>query len=121
MPTRQFSLAYVMVEIALIAIAFGAVRLAMYFPMHWIEAQTACFCFAVTASCGAVGGICLRMAMGLVAGGATMSRAESFAAIVALARERAAMPVAPRRVAARTPVPYISEPWYCCAEPMEMV
>ena len=59
--------------------------------------------------------------MGLVAGGATMSRAESFAAIAALARERAAMPVAPLRVAARTPVPYISEPWYCCAEPMEMV
>jgi hypothetical protein len=51
----------------------------------------------------------------------SMPRPDAFAAIVALAREHAGFPPAPPRVAARRPVPYVSEPWYCCAEPMETV
>ena len=66
---RQFSLSYVMGEVALIAVACAAGRIAMYAPADWVETQTVCICIAVTASCGAIGGTCLRMAMGLVAGG----------------------------------------------------
>jgi hypothetical protein len=44
-------------------------------------------------------------------------RADTFAAISALARQRAGLPsreMRPRRAAA---VPQVTEPWYCCAEP----
>ena len=44
-------------------------------------------------------------------------RADTFAAISALARERAGLPsrqMRPRRAAA---IPQVTEPWYCCAEP----
>jgi radical SAM superfamily enzyme YgiQ (UPF0313 family) len=46
-------------------------------------------------------------------------RQQAFDAIATLARHAAGAP--PRRVAFRrlTAVPAISEPWYCCAEPME--
>jgi hypothetical protein len=35
----------------------------------WIESQAMCFCIAMIAGCGALGGLCLRMAVGLIAGG----------------------------------------------------
>ena len=41
------------------------------------------------------------------------------AAIVALAREHARLPPKRSRVTRGIPVPCVSEPWYCCAEPME--
>jgi radical SAM superfamily enzyme YgiQ (UPF0313 family) len=50
-------------------------------------------------------------------GGAT--RGETFDAISRLAREQAGLPVETRQPRSRTPVPLVSEPWYCCAEPME--
>jgi hypothetical protein len=49
----------------------------------------------------------------------TTDRREAFAAISALAHERAGLPV-PRGttpVPQLRPVPYLDEPWYCCAEP----
>ena len=59
--------------------------------------------------------------MRLVGRVAAMPRTEAFAAITALARDHADLPVPPARTSRRGPVPYISEPWYCCAEPMEVV
>jgi len=46
-------------------------------------------------------------------------RAAVFAAIDDTARASAGAPAVPRRSRPSTPVPYVSEPWYCCAEPME--
>jgi radical SAM superfamily enzyme YgiQ (UPF0313 family) len=59
--------------------------------------------------------------MRLVGRVAAMPRTEAFAAITALARDHADLPAPPARTSRRGPVPYISEPWYCCAEPMEVV
>jgi radical SAM superfamily enzyme YgiQ (UPF0313 family) len=59
--------------------------------------------------------------MRLVGTASAVPRAETFSAIAALAREHADLPALPRRTSSRTPVPYVSEPWYCCAEPMETV
>lgn len=48
----------------------------------------------------------------------TSHRRETFAAISALAHERAGVPAPPARDAGtEAPVPYVDEPWYCCAEP----
>ncbi|MGH9257874.1 MAG: CUAEP/CCAEP-tail radical SAM (seleno)protein [Vicinamibacterales bacterium] len=47
------------------------------------------------------------------------TRSEAFSAIACVAREQAGMRATAARVTTRTPVPYVSEPWYCCAEPME--
>jgi radical SAM superfamily enzyme YgiQ (UPF0313 family) len=47
------------------------------------------------------------------------TRAETFNAIARLARERAGLPIDTRQPTPGTPVPLVSEPWYCCAEPME--
>jgi hypothetical protein len=66
---RQFSVAYLLGEIALIAIAFAAGRVVLSPSANWIESQAMCFCIAMTAGCGALGGLCLRMAVGLIAGG----------------------------------------------------
>jgi len=66
---RQFSLAYLLSEIALIAVALAAGRLAVFPPAIWVEAQAVLFCVAFIAACGALGGLCLRMAVGLIAGG----------------------------------------------------
>jgi hypothetical protein len=52
---------------------------------------------------------------------AAMPRSQVFAAIVAIARRHAELPAVPHRPRTSTPVPYVSEPWYCCAEPMETV
>jgi radical SAM superfamily enzyme YgiQ (UPF0313 family) len=48
-----------------------------------------------------------------------LSRSEAFEAIVRLARDRSGLAPKSRTRAVRTPVPCVSEPWYCCAEPME--
>jgi radical SAM superfamily enzyme YgiQ (UPF0313 family) len=57
--------------------------------------------------------------MQLVGSASGAPRADVFGAISALARERAELPPRPTRVARGAPVPCVSEPWYCCAEPME--
>ena len=57
--------------------------------------------------------------MQLVGSASGSPRAEVFAAIVALAREYAGLPPKRSRVTRGMPVPCVSEPWYCCAEPME--
>jgi radical SAM superfamily enzyme YgiQ (UPF0313 family) len=59
--------------------------------------------------------------MRMVGAAAAAPRGHVFAAIAATARRHAGLPSVPRRTNAGTPVPYVSEPWYCCAEPMEMV
>jgi hypothetical protein len=70
LPTgRQFSLAYLLAEIALVAVALAASRVALHPAVALIEAKTILTCIAVTATCGALGGLCFRMAVGLVAGG----------------------------------------------------
>src|SRR5262249_47184775 len=66
---QQFSLAYLLAEIALIAITLAAVRLALFPSLAWIEAQTVLLCIALTAACGALGGLCFRMTLGLIGGG----------------------------------------------------
>ena len=47
------------------------------------------------------------------------TRSNAFDAISRHAREQAGLPIGTRHSASRTPVPLVSEPWYCCAEPME--
>jgi hypothetical protein len=70
LPTeRQFSLAYLLAEVALIAIALAAGRVAWHQSVAVIEAKAILTCIAVTAGSGALGGLCFRMAVGLVAGG----------------------------------------------------
>src|SRR5258706_466685 len=68
-PPRQFSLAYLLSEIALIAVALAASRLAFFPYPIWRGGQGAMFCIALIAGCGALGGLCLRMVVGLIAGG----------------------------------------------------
>ena len=57
--------------------------------------------------------------MRIVKASAGRTRSEAFAAISAAACRHAGHPerIGPARQ--RSPVPYVSEPWYCCAEPME--
>lgn len=58
--------------------------------------------------------------MHIVKGASGSSRMDVFAAIAAFARSQAGLPApVPRSAAASRRVPYVSEPWYCCAEPME--
>jgi radical SAM superfamily enzyme YgiQ (UPF0313 family) len=59
--------------------------------------------------------------MHFVGAASALPRPDAFAAILSLAREAAGRPASARRTSTRTPVPYVSEPWYCCAEPLEMV
>jgi hypothetical protein len=66
---RQFSLAYLLAEIALIAIALSAARVALLLGVTWIEVRAVLFCVALTAGCGALGGMCFRMTVGLIGGG----------------------------------------------------
>jgi radical SAM superfamily enzyme YgiQ (UPF0313 family) len=64
--------------------------------------------------------------MQLVGGASSTPRPEVFGAISALAREHAGLDPTAQACAAGTPgmsprsgpVPYASEPWYCCAEPL---
>ena len=60
-----------------------------------------------------------REMMALVAGGSHPGRAASFAAIWELAHARAGVPAPPLSTGAARPAAYVSEPWYCCAEPAE--
>ena len=57
--------------------------------------------------------------MQLVGGASGAPRADVFTAISRLAREHAGLPPRSSRATRGTPVPSVSEPWYCCAEPME--
>ena len=59
--------------------------------------------------------------MRLASASGTQPREAVFAAADAMARTYAGVPAPSRRVAAHGSVPYVSEPWYCCAEPMETV
>jgi hypothetical protein len=68
-PERQFSVAYLLAEVALVAIALAFGRFAVASPASWLESQAMCYCIALVAGGGAVGGAFLRMAVGLVAGG----------------------------------------------------
>jgi len=65
----QFSLAYLLAEIGLIAIALAAGRFASLAQPIWMEAQALSYCVMVIAAFGALGGLCFRMAVGLIAGG----------------------------------------------------
>ena len=66
---RQFSLAYLLAEVALIAVAMAAGRMALSASAIWMEAQAGLYCISLVATCGALGGLFLRMAVGLIAGG----------------------------------------------------
>ena len=69
MSPRQYSLAYLLAEIALIAICLAAARVEILIGMASLELRAVLFCIALTAGCGAVGGVCFRMALGLIGGG----------------------------------------------------
>jgi radical SAM superfamily enzyme YgiQ (UPF0313 family) len=55
--------------------------------------------------------------MRIVASDARHMRAQAFATIAAAVAEHGGTPVTMHSGAARQRVPYMSEPWYCCAEP----
>jgi radical SAM superfamily enzyme YgiQ (UPF0313 family) len=57
--------------------------------------------------------------MQLVGGASASPRTEVFGAISALAREHAGQPPRLGGIVGGRPVPSVSEPWYCCAEPMD--
>ena len=59
--------------------------------------------------------------MRIVGAGSGRPRADVFVAIDAFARAEAGAPAALVHRAMRGPVPHVTEPWYCCAEPMESV
>ena len=59
--------------------------------------------------------------MQLVGAAADRARPEIFSAISALARAHASLPPIQECETRGVPVPYVSEPWYCCAEPMEIL
>lgn len=65
---RQYSLAYLLAEMALIAVALAAGRLAIVLGSGWLELRTVLFCVAATAGGGAAGGLFFRMAVGLIGG-----------------------------------------------------
>jgi len=64
----QFSVSHLILEVALIGVALAAGRAALALPAVWIESQVLCCCIALTAGCGALSGLFLRMALGLIAG-----------------------------------------------------
>jgi hypothetical protein len=66
---HQFSLTYLLAEIALIGVALAAARVALLLGVGCTEVRAVLFCVAFTAGCGAVGGMCFRMALGLIGGG----------------------------------------------------
>jgi hypothetical protein len=68
-PPHQFSLAYLLAEIALIAIALAAARLVLLPAITWLELRAVLSCVALTAGCGALGGLFFRMTVGLIGGG----------------------------------------------------
>ena len=82
MPTaginRQFSLAYLLGEITLVAIALAAARVLLFPSAIQLETQAACFCIALITACGAIGGLCLRMTVGLIVGAGLVFAATPF-------------------------------------------
>jgi radical SAM superfamily enzyme YgiQ (UPF0313 family) len=62
-----------------------------------------------------------REVMGIVHKGSAKSRVDVFREIAAAARDRAGMPSRADVAMNTRAVAYVSEPWYCCAEPMEIV
>lgn len=66
---QQFSLTYLLGVIALCAVALAAMRLALWQDTAWREARVVLYCIGAIAACGALGGLCLRMSVGLIAGG----------------------------------------------------
>ena len=60
-----------------------------------------------------------RDVMALVTSTAHAGRASTFAAIWELAHQRAGLSAPALNPVASRPAAYISEPWYCCAEPAE--
>lgn len=58
--------------------------------------------------------------MQIVAAASGRPGSEVFHAISAVARGRAGLPARPRAATEGAPVPHINEPWYCCAEPLEV-
>ncbi len=62
-----------------------------------------------------------RTVMAIVRDGAARSRADVFADISAVARVASGVPPRVAGASRTRAVPYVSEPWYCCAEPMEIV
>ena len=50
-----------------------------------------------------------------------MSRSDQFAVIAGAARARVGLPAPRRQARSGTPAPSLSEPWYCCAEPIELL
>jgi hypothetical protein len=67
--THQFTLAYLLCEVGLVAIALAAGRVAYVEPANLVELKAVLCCLSLVALSGALGGLCLRMALGLVAGG----------------------------------------------------
>jgi len=59
--------------------------------------------------------------MRLVMASSAQARTGMFGAISDVARQHAGAPSSERTVTPGSTVPYVSEPWYCCAEPMETV
>ena len=62
-----------------------------------------------------------RTVMAIVRDGAARSRGDVFADISAVARVASGVPPRVAGASRTRAVPYVSEPWYCCAEPMEIV
>ena len=61
-----------------------------------------------------------REVMALVAGGASRSRSDVFAAIRSSACTAAGLPAPRSRTHRSGGVPMLTEAWYCCAEPLEL-
>jgi radical SAM superfamily enzyme YgiQ (UPF0313 family) len=59
--------------------------------------------------------------MRIVSAGSGRPRAEVSTTIDAFARTQAGAPAAQAGRAPRAPVPHVTEPWYCCAEPVENI
>jgi len=64
----QFTLMYLLGEIALVAIALGCGRQLAFPGTVPIETEALCFLATLVAGCGALGGLFLRMTLGLVVG-----------------------------------------------------
>jgi radical SAM superfamily enzyme YgiQ (UPF0313 family) len=63
----------------------------------------------------------LQQGVAAIAAAPSATRVDRFDAIRAMVADAAGVPVRPSRARgqARTRVPFLSEPWYCCAEPTE--
>ena len=59
--------------------------------------------------------------MEIVRSSSARPRHDVFARVATVARDAAGRSGPVRPVSAGAAVPYVSEPWYCCAEPMEQV